>query len=69
MLSSSIHAVAKGISSFFQEGVGRGQGGEGSAGTTIKDTWTKSPGWVEVRREGFQLGCCAGMGKKAYNSN
>ena len=28
--------------------MGRGQGGEGITGTTIKDTWTKSRGRVEV---------------------
>ena len=29
-------------------GVGMGQWGEGFTGTTIKDTWTKSRGKVEV---------------------
>ena len=28
--------------------MGRGQGGEGITGTTIKDTWTKSRGRVNV---------------------
>ena len=31
--------------------MGRGQLGEGFTGTTIKDTWTKSRGRVEVGRE------------------
>ena len=70
MLSSSIHAVAKGISSFFQEGVGRGQGGEGITGTTIKDTWTKSRGRVEEGEgEGFGWGGVEGWGEKAYDCN
>ena len=39
-------------------GVGRGQWGEGTTGTNIKDTWTKSRGRVEVREGGrwVQLG-------------
>ena len=32
--------------------MGRGQRGEGITGTTIKDTWTKSKGRVEVGEEG-----------------
>ena len=31
--------------------MGRGQWGEGITGTTIKGTWTKSRGRVEVGRE------------------
>ena len=31
--------------------MGRGQWGEGTTGTTIKDTWTKSRGRVEWGRE------------------
>ena len=31
--------------------MGRGQWGEGITGTTIKDTWTKSRGRVEVGRD------------------
>ena len=31
-----------------QRGVGRGQWGDRITGTTIKDTWTKSRGRVEV---------------------
>ena len=36
-----------------QRGVGRGYWGEGSLGTTIKDTWTKSRGRVEVGEVGL----------------
>ena len=32
--------------------MGRGQWGEGFTGTTIKDTWTKSRGRVEVGSAG-----------------
>ena len=32
--------------------MGREQGGEGITGTTIKDTWTKSRGRVEVGEGG-----------------
>ena len=45
MLSSSIHAVAKGISSFFLSA------GERSIGATIKDTRTKSRGGWRWGRE------------------
>ena len=38
--------------------MGRGQGGEGFSGTSIKDTWTKSRGRVEVW-EGGVFGWCA----------
>ena len=31
--------------------MGRGQWGQGFTGTTIKDTWTKSSGWVRWGRE------------------
>ena len=86
MLSSFIHAVAKGISSSTKEkskqnitrdievknnltiaraeGV-RGQWEEGITGTTIKDTWMKSRGRVEVGEGGgVQLGWGRGMGRK-----
>ena len=43
MLSSSIHVVVKGISSFFLSGIMGGKG-EGFSGTSIKDTWTKPKG-------------------------
>ena len=33
-----------------------GQGGEGITGTTIKDTWTKSRGRVELGEEGGSAG-------------
>ena len=37
--------------------MGRGYWGEGFSGTTIKDTWTKPKGRVEVReRVGFGWG-------------
>ena len=39
--------------------MGRGQRGEGITGTTIKDTWTKSRGRVEVGEEGG-FGCWGG---------
>ena len=45
-------------------GVGRGQWGEGITGTTIKYTWTKSRGRVEVGEGGgFSLGR-GGMGRR-----
>ena len=34
--------------------MGRGQWGEGITGTTIKDTWTKSRGRVEVGSAGVR---------------
>ena len=46
-------------------GVGRGQWGEGITGTTIKDTWTRSRGRVEVGEGGgFSWGGGGGMGRK-----
>ena len=50
--------------------MGRGEGGEGSSGATIKDTRTKSRGRVEVGEgEGFSWGGVEGWGEKAYNCN
>ena len=50
--------------------MGREQWGEGIRGTTIKDTWTKSRGRVEVGEEGgFSWGGVEGWGEKAYNCN
>ena len=45
-------------------------GEEGFSGTTIKDTWTKSRGRVEMG-EGGGLGCggVEGWGEKEYNCN
>ena len=37
---------------YSQGGVGRGQWGEGTTGSTIKNTWTKSRGKVEVGEGG-----------------
>ena len=49
-------------------GVGRGQWGEGITGTTIKDTWTKSRGWVEVGEGGgFSWGGVEKWGENADN--
>ena len=50
----------------------RGQLGKGITGTTIKDTWTKSRGRVEVEREegsGFSWGGVEGWGEKAHDCN
>ena len=42
----------------------------GITGTTIKDTWTKSRGRVEVGEGGeFSWGGVEGWGEKAYNCN
>ena len=50
--------------------MGRGHWGEGFSGTTIKDTWTKSRGRVEVGEGGgFSWGGVEGWGEKAYNCN
>ena len=50
--------------------MGRGQWGERITGTTIKTTWTKSRGRVEVReRGGFDGGVVEGWRKKADNCN
>ena len=47
-----------------------GQWEEGITGTTIKDTWTKSMGRVEVGEGGgFSCGGVEGWGEKAYNCN
>ena len=48
--------------------MGRGQGGEGITGTTIKDTGTKSKGMVEGGR-GVQLGWGGRMGRKGIEFN
>ena len=50
--------------------MGRGQWGEGITGTTIKDSWTKSKGRVEMGEGGgFGWGGVEGWGEKAYNCN
>ena len=50
--------------------MGWGQWEEGIIGTTIKDTWTKSRGRVEVGEGGgFSCGGVEGWGEKAYNCN
>ena len=52
--------------------MGRGQLGEGITGTTIKDTWTKSRGKVEVEvgeGGGFIWDGVEGWGEKAHNCN
>ena len=50
--------------------MGWGQWEEGIAGTIIKDTRTKSTGWVEVGEGGgFSCGGVEGWGEKAYNCN
>ena len=47
-----------------------GQWGEVFIGATIKDTWTKSRGRVEVGEEGgFSWGEVEGWGEKAQNCN
>ena len=50
--------------------MGRGKWGEGITGTTIKDTWTKSRGRVEVG-EGGEVGWggMEGWGENADNCN
>ena len=50
--------------------MGRGQWGEGITGTTIKDTWTKPRGRVEVGEGGgFGWGGVEGWGENADNCN
>ena len=50
--------------------MGWGQWEEGITGTTIKDTWTKPRGRVEVGEGGgFSWGGVEGWGEKAYNCN
>ena len=50
--------------------MGKEQGGEGITGTTIKDTWIKSKGRVEVGEgRGFGWGGVEGWGEKAHNCN
>ena len=47
-----------------------GQWGEGFSGTTIKDTWTKRRGRVEVREGGgFDWGGLEGWKENAENCN
>ena len=49
---------------------GRGQWEEGITGTTLKDTWTKSRGRVEVGEGGgFGWGGVEGWGENADNCN
>ena len=50
--------------------MGQGQWGKGFAGTTIKDTWTKSRRRVEAGEEGgFRWGGVEGWGENADNCN
>ena len=50
--------------------MGRGQWGKGIIETTIKDTWTKSRGRVEVGEGGgFSWDGVEVWGEKAYNCN
>ena len=50
--------------------MGRGQWGEGTTGSTIKNTWTKSRGNVEVGEGGvLSWGRVEGWREKAYNCN
>ena len=50
--------------------MGRGEWGEGSIGATMKDTWTKSRGRVEVgERGGTGWGGVEGWGENADNCN
>ena len=50
--------------------MGWGQWEEGITGTTIKDTWTKPRGRVEVGAGGgFTWGGVEGWGENAYNCN
>ena len=51
-------------------GCGEGTVRKGITGTTIKDTWTKLRGRVEVGEgHGFGRGGMEGWGEKAYNCN
>ena len=51
--------------------MGRGEwGGDSEERTTLKDTWTKSRGKVEVGEGGrFGWGRVEGWGEKAHNCN
>ena len=50
--------------------MGRGQWGEGITGTTVKHTWAKSRGTVEMGEGGlFGWGGVEGWGEKAYKCN
>ena len=48
--------------------MGRGQRGEGIVGTTIKDTWTKSRGRVEVGEGGGSAGLRWRDGEKRHKT-
>ena len=48
--------------------MGRGQRGEGITGTTIKDTWTKSRGMVEVGEGGGSAGLGWRDGEKRHTT-
>ena len=48
--------------------MGRGQWGEGFTGTTIKDTWTKPRGMVEVGREVGSAGVGWRDGEKRHTT-
>ena len=53
-----------------QRGGGGDSGGEGFSGTTIKDTWTKTRGKVEVGEGGgFGWSGVEGWGENADNCN
>ena len=54
----------------YRGGMGRGEWGERITGSTIKDTWTKSGGMVEVGEGGgFGWGVVEGWGEKAEDCN
>ena len=56
--------------SFLIHSFAEGTVGRGITGTTIKDTWTKSRGKVEVGEGGgFGWGGVEGWGEKADNCN
>ena len=48
--------------------MGRGQWGEGIIGTTLKDTWTKSRGRVEVGEGGGSAGVGWRDGEKGHTT-
>ena len=48
--------------------MGRGQWGEGITGTTVKDTWTKSRGRVEVGEGGGSAGVGWKDGEKRHTT-
>ena len=48
--------------------MGRGQWGKGFSGTTIKETWTKTKGRMDVR-EGGGFGWSGGVGGEENSDN